>query len=170
MTQTQLPLSPPAWYRQGWPWLLIALPASAVVAGIVTLFIALDHPVSLVADDYYREGLAINQQKHRLQHAADLRLRALLRAESKWLTVSMTAREPMTERSLQLRITHATRADLDRSITLWLGKDGSYRAPTVSLPPGYWYLRLEDPQRSWQLRARVHIDGPFQAHLTPAED
>ena len=27
------------WYRQGWPWFLIAFPAIAVVAGIATLVI-----------------------------------------------------------------------------------------------------------------------------------
>ena len=29
------------WYRQGWPWFLIAFPATAVVAGIATLVIAI---------------------------------------------------------------------------------------------------------------------------------
>ena len=28
------------WYRQFWPWFLIAIPAAAVVAGIVTIIIA----------------------------------------------------------------------------------------------------------------------------------
>ena len=30
------------WYRQFWPWFLILLPASVVVAGFVTLYIAAD--------------------------------------------------------------------------------------------------------------------------------
>ncbi|MFM1891144.1 MAG: FixH, partial [Pseudomonadota bacterium] len=28
------------WYRQFWPWLLISLPASVVIASMVTIYIA----------------------------------------------------------------------------------------------------------------------------------
>jgi len=48
-------MSPPVqelpWYRQFWPWFIIALPASAVVAGFVTLWLALSNPDHLVVDD-----------------------------------------------------------------------------------------------------------------------
>ena len=36
------------WYRQFWPWFIIALPASAVVAGLTTLWIAVQTTDSLV--------------------------------------------------------------------------------------------------------------------------
>ena len=39
------------WYRQFWPWFIIALPASAVVAGLLTLWIAMSNPDYLVIDD-----------------------------------------------------------------------------------------------------------------------
>ncbi len=39
------------WYRQFWPWFIIALPAAAVIAGIITLYLAVSNPVSLVVDD-----------------------------------------------------------------------------------------------------------------------
>ena len=50
------------WYRQFWPWFLIALPATVVVAGLTTWWIAAHKADSLVVDDYYKEGLAINRQ------------------------------------------------------------------------------------------------------------
>ncbi|MBN1379913.1 MAG: FixH family protein [Gammaproteobacteria bacterium] len=37
-----------AWYRQFWPWFLIALPTAAVLAGILTLFIAAKNPDLLI--------------------------------------------------------------------------------------------------------------------------
>lgn len=49
------------WYRQFWPWFLIFLPASAVIASFATLFIALNNPDPLVRDDWYEHGANINR-------------------------------------------------------------------------------------------------------------
>jgi len=43
------------WYKQFWPWFIIALPASVVVASFVTLWLAISNPDHLVVnDDEYR--------------------------------------------------------------------------------------------------------------------
>ena len=47
------------WYRQFYPWMLIALPASAVIAGFITLYIAITHPDALVLKDCVRDGATI---------------------------------------------------------------------------------------------------------------
>jgi hypothetical protein len=44
-------ISPSHWYRQFWPWLLIALPASAVIGCIVTIALVLQHPDREIAPD-----------------------------------------------------------------------------------------------------------------------
>jgi hypothetical protein len=44
------------WYRYPWPWVAIAIPATAVVGGFVTLYLAVKNPDPLVVDDAgYRE-------------------------------------------------------------------------------------------------------------------
>ncbi len=54
-------LPPPApWWRHGHVWLLIAGPATVVVAGLVTAWIAVRHPDPVLAEDYYQRGLRIN--------------------------------------------------------------------------------------------------------------
>jgi len=50
------------WWRYGHVWLLIAGPAAVVVAGFVTLVIAVRGADPLVASDYYRRGLALSRQ------------------------------------------------------------------------------------------------------------
>jgi hypothetical protein len=43
------------WYKQFWPWFIIALPASVVVASFFTLWLAISNPDQLVLDeDEYR--------------------------------------------------------------------------------------------------------------------
>jgi len=39
------------WYKQFWPWFIIALPASVVVASFFTLWLAISNPDHLVVDD-----------------------------------------------------------------------------------------------------------------------
>lgn len=158
------------WYRQGWPWLLIALPASAVVGGILTIIIAVQSPNALVVDDYYKEGLAINEGKRRTALAGEMQLSALVRGDTGGLRVTLDARQPVTVPALDLQIIHATRSDLDRSLTLQRTADGSYRAELPELPTGNWYLKLYDPERTWEINARARIDGSFQTLLTPDKD
>jgi len=47
--QVQEPVEP--WYRQFWPWFIIALPASAVIASFISLWLAVSNPVHLVVTD-----------------------------------------------------------------------------------------------------------------------
>ena len=54
-------LSDRPWYREPWPWILMSVPATAVVAGIITLWLAVSSADGLVAEDYYKQGLAINR-------------------------------------------------------------------------------------------------------------
>jgi hypothetical protein len=41
----------PPWYRQFWPWFLIAIPALTVIGSGITLWLALTHPETLVVDE-----------------------------------------------------------------------------------------------------------------------
>ena len=50
-----------AWWQYGHVWLIIAGPAAVIVAGFITLAIAIRVPDPVVADDYYRKGIEINK-------------------------------------------------------------------------------------------------------------
>ena len=68
------------WYVQPWVWLLIALPATAVIGSMVSLYLAITTSDGLVVDDYYTRGKAINRdlardraaQTHRLEARFDI--------------------------------------------------------------------------------------------------
>ena len=53
--------APAPWWKFGHVWLIIAGPALVVVAGFVTLYLALRFPDPVITEDYYRKGLDINQ-------------------------------------------------------------------------------------------------------------
>ena len=56
----QTPSAP--WWKHGHVWLLIAVPAAAVIGGAATVVIAASGADPLVTPDYYRKGIEINQQ------------------------------------------------------------------------------------------------------------
>ena len=163
------PQAPQPWYRQFWPWLLISLPASAVIGGIATIIIAVQSPNALVVDDYYKEGLAINQQKDRLASAGKIGLEGLLRGYENRIQLILSSDTPIEHDTLTLQIAHSTRAELDREVTLQRQADGSYSSDFDALLPGAWYLRLRPFDQSWEIRSRIVTDGPVQARLTPGD-
>ncbi len=55
------PATAKPWWKFGHVWMLIAGPAIVVVAGFVTLWLAIRQPDPVIAEDYYRRGVEINQ-------------------------------------------------------------------------------------------------------------
>ena len=161
---TELDTQP--WYTQFWPWLLISLPASAVIGGIATLYLAIQSPNALVVDDYYKAGLAINQVKHQQELAKIMQLEGLLRSNGKTVNLSLSGKLSINYKTLTLNIIHSTRAELDQKITLTHQNGNNFSAAVSKLIPGIWYLRLEPLDQSWEIRDRLTINGPFQARLS----
>lgn len=50
------------WFRQFWPWFLIALPGAVVIASLLTVYIAVTHQDPVVDGNYYKHGLTINER------------------------------------------------------------------------------------------------------------
>jgi hypothetical protein len=58
------------WYRQFWPWFLIALPASSVAFGFATLFIAVRHADTVVPHEGDSGSYAVPREPARHGEAA----------------------------------------------------------------------------------------------------
>lgn len=165
-----MPVTPPAseltpWYRQLWPWLLISMPALAVVGGAITLWLAITSNHALVVDDYYREGRAINLTIARDQESVRMGLRAVLRDAPEGLQLTLQAGTPDQElpATLRLRLVHATEAALDRTLTLQALGRGHYVAGGERLPSaGRWSVHVEDPALRWRL---ITGTGPLLAPI-----
>ncbi len=128
------------WYRQFWPWFLITLPASVVVAAFVTLYIANRHADDLVVDEYYKDGLAINRQLERKQRAQQQGITATvyIDVDSAVVTTTGTVEAP----ALELRFSHPLEADRDFSTTVEDYGSGIYRGnlPMPVAPRWHWVL------------------------------
>ena len=162
------------WYREPWPWILMAAPAASVVAGAVTVWLAVATSDGLVADDYYRRGLAINQEIRRDQAARDLGIAASVEAAAGMLRVRLSWGQsnfsdgpavipsvaagnvtltpfPAPPEALFARLVHATRAGHDLRLRLVRVGTGVYQTELPELPAGRWRVVLEDPRGEWRI-------------------
>ena len=57
MSATQTRRDSLPWYKERWTWLLMLMPATAIVAGFITLWLAITSFDGLVADDYYKQAI-----------------------------------------------------------------------------------------------------------------
>ena len=142
------------WFRQFWPWFLIALPGSVVIAGFTTLYIANKHSDDLVVDDYYKNGLAINQRLGKDQRATDLGLRATLEITTGEVRLQLDG--PVDNQELRLTLSHPLEADQDFSMVVGRYAAGGYSAalPHPVAPNWHWVLDAGEGS-DWRLQGAL---------------
>ena len=162
MTSMTAPVTP--WYRQAWPWFLISLPATAVIAGSFTFYLAARGWDGPVAADYYKQGLAINEELGRATRARELGVAATVKLGGlmvgERVRVELESAEPLPpEAALRLRLIHPGRREADRLAVLSrvdVGADGRTAAYT-----GEWQQGEADPRLSQQVVAwQVVLETP----------
>jgi hypothetical protein len=144
------------WYKEPWPWLVMAGPAIVVVASFITLWLAITRDDGLVAENYYNEGLAINRALERDARARSLGLSATAafsRQGGGVLIAVMLDKPAAAARApaaLHLTLANATRAGLDRQLDLRPSGPGRWQAAVGPVPAGRWDLVLDAPE-GWRL-------------------
>jgi len=138
------------WYREPWPWLLMAGPAAVIVAGFFTMALAFRTEDGLVADDYYKQGLTINRVLRRDERARELDLKAVASfSDARVRVVLRDAKEAPPE--LRLRLVHPTRGGRDRSVSLRPTAPGVYEGSAAGIHGETRRLVLEDAGSTWRL-------------------
>jgi len=138
------------WYREPWPWILMAGPAAVIVAGAFTMALAFRTEDGLVADDYYKRGLAINQVLRRDDRARELDLRAVVSFSGARVRVVLRDGKE-TPAELRIRLIHPTRSGQDQSVTLHATARGVYEGRSARVNNEARRLVLEDTGSTWRL-------------------
>ena len=148
------------WYREPLVWLVLAIPAAAVIAGAVMLVLANATWDGLVADDYYQRGLQINRALARDAEAARLGLEAAVEFPAPGAVVvriSTVGDAPaaLSDDRLGLRFARAARAGKDVRTILTPDAGGVWRGALPELAPGKWYVELGND--TWRLAAPARM-------------
>jgi hypothetical protein len=139
------------WYRQFWPWFIMGLPAAAVIASFVSLYIAITNEDSLVRDDWYQDGKAANMDLKRDQVAKQAGMNADLRFDDVTgeVNVEVNGKNVMLPDTLVLMLSHATLAERDQTLTLRRQTNGHYLGALQRELKGNYNVELGNAQ--WRL-------------------
>jgi len=163
IAETQTP-----WYRQFWPWLVLAILGWGIVSSTITLSVALRNPPQMMTGDYQRLGKALVDTHARADRAEALGLSGVLgMIPDEWslvLNASDPAALPLT---LLLLVQHPTDAARDQQLLLRRDDDGSYRTAIDSVP-SRGRIIVSDLEQSWWISASYdHALGVADLALKP---
>jgi hypothetical protein len=170
-----LPARPTPWHREPWPWLLALGPVAVIIAGIFTTLLAFRGADGLIADDYYKQGLAINRVLERERRAAELQVHASLAyaPESGRMRVLLRSAGPLPP-ALRLRLAHPTRSGMDHVSVLRQSAPGLYEGTIDGMaggqtPAGRWHMVLEGGDwrlaGDWNGGAAAELGGETSAGI-----
>jgi hypothetical protein len=110
------------WYREPWPWILMSGPAVAVVASLVSAYLAVVGADPVIDEDYYEHGLQINRELARQQQASrlglqtDLHLQGVRRGDE--VDVQVASSAPLPDTAIRVRLVNGLGAFTERSAVL----------------------------------------------------
>jgi len=164
---TSLSRPPRPWYREPWPWLLMAGPLVVIVAALFTAWLAVSSSDGLVAEDYYRKGLAAGETLARSRRAEELGIVAGLRLVSDEVRIRLDAAGQdvaARPRGLIVTLSHPTRAGIDQQAEL-KPEDGVYVGRLRLPAAGHWLIVVEDDTRSWRLMGSVLLPAAGELQI-----
>jgi hypothetical protein len=156
------------WYRQFWPWFLIAFPLASVFAGSTMLWLAIVSFDGLVVDDYYREGRAINQRIEKTETARRGAISARVEFAPDARSIAVHPAGEGVDTALRLRLIHPTRHGLDQVVALERSGDGSHAARIEAPSAGRWRIALEDMAGTWRIGGDAILPQELTVALRPA--
>lgn len=165
---TQLHVEATPWYRVPFVWLVISVPVTAVIVGVVLILIATNTYDGLVVDDYYKRGKEINRVLERDRNAAQSGVQGNLSLDfsAGIAVVDVTAEKGQgVSEPDELLFLHPTRSGRDQRLVLTRGPDGRFFADFSPLAEGRWIVQIG--AKDWRLVRSLTLPDESQARLTP---
>lgn len=156
------------WYKQFWPWFLMSLPFSVIIAMIITLSIASqygDNP--MVVDDYYKKGRGINAQVAKVEAAQTLGISFDFQQVAQTFELNYRSGTPAQLTALKVAFYHSTQAERDFTLTLSADANGVFRGELPANAAGKWTITITPFDDSWRLSQQITLPSVVKKHLQP---
>ena len=155
------------WKQEPLVWMLIAIPLSAVIMGVVMITLAIQSYSGLVVDDYYKKGKQINRVLARDQLAYELGLAAGFNLETEGkVEIRFDPRvQFIPGDTIELKLIHATVPGLDQQLDLRKTDTHLLRGELKLPGEGRWNLFLQT--EDWRLTGSLQYPEQTSAKLLP---
>ncbi len=161
--------SPNQWYREPWPWLLMSGPFIVIVAALFTAWLAVTSSDGLVADDYYKKGLAAGETLAKSQQAERLGITAGVMLNREAMQIRLNATQAFDQPpTLKVTLSHPTRAGMDQQLLLKRNGD-VYRGEMLLPASGHWLVLVEDEAKSWRIMGSVILPAAQESVIGGGE-
>ncbi|MDM7860832.1 FixH family protein [Alteromonas sp. ASW11-36] len=156
------------WYKQFWPWFLISVPLSSFIVGFFVLHLATNTTDSLVVDDYYKEGRAINARLDKIQQAKEMRIvTGLTITENGTVSLRFISGLPRDNTALKLSLYHVTLHERDVEVLLTADATGVFRGVINEDLTGKWRITLLPMDESWKIQQVVGLPQQTEIRFAP---
>jgi len=145
------------WFKQPWLWFVLSIPITSVILSSIMVTVAIVGRDTLVSDNYYKDGMAINQTLEQDHLANKLGLKPLLTIDGTVIKLELKALGKIADQPfLTFKLLHPTSAEKDMIIKLLPSGNGLYLGELPHIAEGRFYLDLYAFDNSWRLREEVN--------------
>ncbi len=157
--------------REPWFWIIISPLILVLFACAITISIAVINADDVVVGNYYKQGLAVNEEFSLADNARSLGLSGEMRFDQQNSTIQIdflnTKSEslPVLPEELILHLSHPAEKREDRNVILTLKSPGIYSGTVLSKIDNRWYWQLNpsssagrySENQRWQLTGELII-------------
>ena len=155
------------WYKQVWPWVLILIPFTSVIMGFVIAYVSTSGKDSLVIDDYYKEGRAINKQLLKIEQAQQLGIAGNLTVQDGEMVFVLDDAAQHDGTALTLNFFHATLKEKDFDIRLIRSSDNRYHANYSGDISGKWRVTMTPFNDAWKVQSVFTLPRADAIRIAP---
>jgi len=156
------------WYKQVWPWVLMSIPFSVIIAMSITLTLASrqgDAP--MVIDDYYKEGRGINVEIAKVVKAQELNITFNFRTEGDRFVLTFASGQPKELTSLLVQFYHGTQATRDSEQRVTANAQGEFVGELPAQLTGSWTITITPFDTTWRLSQPLRLPAEQSILLEP---
>jgi hypothetical protein len=161
MTDTDSQANKP-WYKQPWLWFILSVPIASVILSSIMVSVAVIGKDSLVSDNYYKDGMGINQTIEQDRLAIELNITPIVTIQETTVIVKIQSEKMPTQAFLTLKLIHPTVSEKDLTLRL-LPTENGFIGDLPNSVEGRRYLDLYGFDSSWRIRQEVYL--PLNQHI-----